>query len=88
MDLNLKMAEYFNMNEDDRDNFVIEMANFYYERWVNTENESIFHFTINELLFRLEMEHRLAIKTENYERADVYYKLCRIFHKIKDEQTF
>ena len=82
--MNLKIQEYFKLSEEEKEDFVAELGHFYYERWINEENQYIFHFTIDELLFRLEMEHRLAVKTESYERAEIYYKLCRVFNHLKE----
>lgn len=88
VDWNLHITEYFKMDEQQREDVVVGLADFYYNRWVNIENEEIFHFTINELMFRLEMEHKFAIKSESYERAEIYFKLLRIFNEIKQEKKF
>ena len=88
MDWNLAVADYFNLNEKQREEVVVGLAKFYYERWINEENDSIFDFTINELLFRLELEYRFAIQSEVYERAEIYHKLIRIFHQIKEDKEF
>jgi hypothetical protein len=88
MDWNLAVADYFNLNEEQRDEVVVGLAKFYYDRWINTENPEIFDFTIDELIFRLELEHKFAVKGEVYERAEIYHKLLRIFHQIKEEKEF
>jgi hypothetical protein len=87
MDLNLKIKQYFKLSEEQKEDLVAELVHFYYERWINEENAYIFHFTIDELLFRLEMEHRLAVKSESYERAEIYFKLSRVFHHIKETKN-
>jgi hypothetical protein len=88
VDWNLQITEYFKMSEEEREGVIVGLAEFYYNRWVNSENEQIFHFTIDELMFRLEMEHKFAIQSESYERAEIYFKLLRIFNEIKHEKTF
>jgi hypothetical protein len=88
VDWNLQITEYFNMTEEEREDVIVGLADFYYNRWVNAENQEIFDFTINELMFRLEMEHRFAVKTESYERAEIYFKLLRVFNEIKLQKTF
>lgn len=88
VDWNLQITEYFKLDEEKREDVIVGLADFYYNRWVNTENQEIFDFTINELMFRLEMEHRFAVKSESYERAEIYFKLLRIFNEIKLQKTF
>ena len=88
VDWNLHITEYFKLDEQGREDIIVGLAQFYYERWVNDENESIFDFTINELMFRFELEHRFALKTESYERAEIYFKLLKVFNEIKETKTF
>ena len=88
VDWNLHITEYFKLDEEGREEVIVGLSKFYYERWVNDENESIFDFTINEIMFRFELEHRFALQSESYERAEIFYKLLRIFNEIKEQKTF
>lgn len=84
-DIRFKITNYFSLPKDERDELIIELSNFYYNRWINLDTEEKFEFTINELMFRLELEYKLALKHEEYNRVEIYQKLGRIFHSLKEK---
>jgi len=84
-DLRLKITEYFSMNKIDRDILIRDLTNFYFDRNVSTRNPNEFEISIGQLLFHLELEYKFALKSEAYNRAEIYQKLCRIFHNIREK---
>ena len=84
-DLRLRITEYFNLSIKDREDLIEDLVEFYFEKNVSIKNQNEFEISINQLLFSLELEHRFAIKSEAYNRAEIYQKLSRIFWEIKEE---
>lgn len=84
-DLRLKIADYFNMSYVQRDLLIRELTDFYFEKNVSTRNPNEFEVSISQLLYWLELEHKFALKTEDYNRVEIYQKLCRIFNSIREK---
>ena len=85
IDLRLKINEYFSLSISDRDQLIADLVEFYFSRNVSVRTLNEFEVSIGQLIFNLEMEHNFAVKSEAYNRAEIYFKLCRIFHQIRDE---
>lgn len=83
-DLRLKITDYFNLSDTERKELIVELVDFYFERNVSTKNKNEFEVSIGQLIFHLELEHRFAVKSESYNRAEIYSKLARIFHNIRE----
>jgi hypothetical protein len=84
-DLRLKISEYFKLSLEDRDNLIKDLTDFYFDKNVSTRTLQEFDTSINQLIFWLEMEYKFALKTEAYNRVEIYQKLSRIFHLIKEK---
>jgi hypothetical protein len=41
---------------------------------------------MNDLITRLDLEHKHGVDTENYERAEIFYRLTQIFMEIQYEE--
>jgi hypothetical protein len=88
MDWNYPIKDYFKLSEEKREEYLTALAKFYYEKNVSTENAEKFDFTMNYLITRLHMENIHAEKNEDYERAEIFYKLTRLFMEIQEEKEF
>lgn len=84
-DLRLKITEYFNLSKEDRKKLISELTEFYFENNVSTRTQNEFEISIGQLIFHLELEYRFAIKSESYNRAEIYSKLSKIFHNIREQ---
>lgn len=84
-DIRFRITNYFDLSKEEREQVILDLSEFYYQKWISTENKEIFDFTINELLFRFELERKFALKSEDYHRVEIFTKLGRIFHQLKDK---
>lgn len=84
-DLRLKITNYFDLNETERRDFIQELTDFYFTKNVSTRSVQEFEVSIGQLIFHIDLEHRLAVKTEAYNRAEIYSKLSKIFHNIRKQ---
>lgn len=88
MDWNYPVSEYFKLAPEKRDEYLVELAKFYYNKFVVTDNQEIFYFTINECIFKFMQEEKQARTNEDYERAEIFYQLTRLFIQIQEEKEF
>lgn len=84
-DLRLKITEYFNLSPSDRKKLIVDLVDFYFEKNVSTRTKNEFEVSIGQLLFNLELEYRFALKSESYNRAEIYSKLTTIFNNIRNQ---
>lgn len=84
-DLRLKITEYFNLPPSDRKKLIVDLVDFYFEKNVSTRTKNEFEVSIGQLLFNLELEYRFALKSESYNRAEIYSKLTTIFNNIRNQ---
>lgn len=84
-DLRLRIAEYFKLSKENKEELIRDLARYYYQRWVDEENKDVKLFTIEELIFRFEIELKMAEKFEAYERAEIYHHLLKIYHQLKEQ---
>lgn len=88
MDWNYPVAEFFKLTPDKREEYIIELAKFYYNKFVVTDSREIFEFTMNECILKFHYEEKAARKNEDYERAEIFYQLTRIFIQLQEEKEF
>jgi hypothetical protein len=81
-DIRFRVTNYFELSQEDREALIVELSEFYYEKWINTDTNEKFEFTIGELIFRLDLEKQFALKTEEYHRVEIYQKLGKVFYKL------
>lgn len=84
-DLRLKINEYFSLNKSERELLIRELTNFYFDKNVSVRTPDEFEVSINQLVFALELEYKFALKSEAYNRVEIYQKLCRIFNEIREK---
>ena len=84
-DLRLKISEYFKLNVPQRDLLIRELTNFYFDKNVSVRNPQEFEVSVSQLLYMLELEYKFALKSEAYNRVEIYQKLCKIFHNIREK---
>ena len=83
-DFRERITEYFSYSDEERKQLITEFSQFYFEKNVSTKNIDEFELTIDQLIFFLEMEWKFSIKSESYNRAEIYSKLSKIFYNIKE----
>jgi hypothetical protein len=83
-DFRERISEYFSYSDEERKQLITELSQFYFEKNVSTKNLDEFELTIDQLIFFLEMEWKFSIKSESYNRAEIYSKLSKIFYNIKE----
>jgi hypothetical protein len=83
-DFRERITEYFSYSDEERKQLITELSQFYFEKNVSTKNIDEFELTIDQLIFFLEMEWKFSIKSESYNRAEIYSKLSKIFYNIKE----
>lgn len=84
-DLRLKITDYFKLPPSQRRQLIIDLVDFYFEKNVSLRTRNEFEISIGQLIFNLELEYKFALKSESYNRVEIYQKLSRIFHTIRDE---
>jgi len=84
-DLRLKITDYFNLNKEERYKLILDLTEFYLDNNVSKRTKNEFEVSIGQLIFHLELEHRFAIRSESYNRAEIYSKLSSIFRNIREE---
>lgn len=80
MDWNYPVSRFFKLTKEKREEYIMELGKFYYQKWVSEENEEIRAFTMLECIETFDKNEERAIKNEDYERAEIFNKLSRIFH--------
>jgi hypothetical protein len=85
MDWNYPINKYFELTEEQQDECIVELAKFYSKRFISRRTKELFEFTLNDLITRLDLEHKHGVDTENYERAEIFYRLTQIFMEIQYE---
>ena len=88
MDWNLPVRDFFKLSPEKREEYLLTLAKFYYQKYVATESKEVFDFTMNELINKLHYEEKIARQLEEYERAEIFYKLTRLFMEIQEEKEF
>jgi hypothetical protein len=83
-DFRERITEYFSYSDEERKQLITELSQFYFEKNVSTKNIDEFELTIDQLIFFLEMEWKFSIKSESYNRAEIYSKLSKIFYNIRE----
>lgn len=86
MDWNYPVNKFFELTEDKQDECIVELAKFYSNRFISRRNRELFDFTLNDLIRRFMMEEKYAMEIENYERAEIFYRLTRIFMELQEEE--
>lgn len=84
-DLRLKITDYFKLSPSQRRQLIIDLVDFYFERNVSLRNQNEFETSIGQLIFNLELEYKFALKSESYNRVEIYQKLSKIFHTIRED---
>lgn len=82
-DLRLKITNYFELSKEERNKLIKDLTDFYFTKNVSTRSVEEFEISIGQMIFHMELEHRLAIKGEAYNRAEIYFQLSRIFHNLR-----
>lgn len=88
MDWNYPVKDYFKLSPDKRDEYLVELAKFYYNKFVVSDSKEIFDFTTTELIIKFHFEEDRARMNEDYERAEIFYQLTRLFYQIQEEKEF
>jgi len=83
-DFRERITEYFSYSQEDREKLILELSQFYFEKNVSVKNIDEFHLTIDQLIFFIDMEYKFSLKSESYNRAEIYSKLSKIFYNIKE----
>ena len=86
MDWNYPVSEYFKLAPDKRDEYLVELAKYYYNKFVVSDTQEIFDFTTNECILKFHYEEQKARINEDYERAEIFFQLTRLFIQIQDEK--
>lgn len=87
MDWNYPVKDFFKLSIEKREEYLIGLAKFFYEKHVITDTQEMFDVTMNDLIYRFLREESYAKRHEDYERAEIYYKLGRLFMEIQEEKT-
>lgn len=84
-DLRLKIVEYFSHSKTEREQIIEELTKFYFDKNVSLDSRDAFEKSIDQLIFSLQLEYQFALKSESYNRVEIYQKLARIFWNIKEK---
>jgi len=84
-DFRERITEYFSFSPKERDELILELSQFYFEKNVSTKNIDEFLLTIDQLIFFIDMEYKFSLKTESYNRSEIYSKLSKIFYNIREQ---
>lgn len=82
MNWDYPVDRFFLLTKEQQREYIDEIAKHYFRKWVSQENLSVYAFTLNECIESFERIHRVAVKEEDYERAEIFFQLIRIFHEI------
>lgn len=85
MDWNYPVNKFFELSEEEQNECIVELAKFYSKRFISKRTKELFEFTINDLITRLLLEEKYASEIENFERAEIFYRLAQIFMEIQSE---
>lgn len=84
MDWNYPVNKFFELPNEKREEYVLELAKHYFKHSVSKKDSDSFEGSTNVLINRFQLEERKARKEEDYERAEIYYQLARIFIELQD----
>lgn len=79
VDWDKDINQYFKMPIEEREEVISTLAKRYFELIVDNSTETSFNSSMGYLIHQLDLRHRLALKEEEYERADIFYKLIKIY---------
>jgi len=74
------VSKFFRLSKEKREEYIMELGKFYYTKWVSEENEDIRTFTMLECIETFDKNHERALREEDYEKAEIFNQLSRIFH--------
>lgn len=86
MDWDLPVNQFFTLSEEKQNECISELAKFYAKRFVSRRTKELFEFTTNDLITRFLLEEKYASEIENYERAEIFYRLAQIFMELQQEE--
>jgi hypothetical protein len=86
MDWDYPVKDFFKLSIEKREEYLLGLAKFFYDKHVVTDSRELFDVTMNDLIFTFIREENMAKKYEDYERAEIYYKLGRLFMEIQEEK--
>jgi len=87
MDWNYPVNKFFELNEEQQNECIIELAQFYSKKFISKRTRELFEFTTNDLITKLLLEERHASETENFERAEIFYRLAQIFMELQEKDN-
>lgn len=82
---NFDIKTYFQLNDDDKKDVILKVAEEFYLAYVDTTDDVLFMMTVNYSLEKIVDEWRQALREENYELADILYKVGKIFLNLKKQ---
>ena len=88
MDWDYPIKDFFKLSVEERDEYILELVKEYYKKFIKTNTEQEFNDSMNLLIFKLMTEELIANKTEQYEKAEIFYKMTRVFMELQDEKQF
>ena len=88
MDWNYPIKDFFKLPNEKREEYLMGLAKFYYEKFVVTDSRELFDFTMNELIMKFYVEERISKHREDYERAEIFYQMIKIFNQLQEEKEF
>jgi len=59
--------KYFIYSQEEKERYVAEIAKYYYEKYVSTENRELCLTSINELILFFELKIKVCETNEEYE---------------------
>lgn len=87
MDWDYPVNKFFELTEDQQNECISELAKFYSKKFISKRTRELFDFTTNDLITRLLLEEKHASETENFERAEIFYRLAQIFMELQGEEN-
>lgn len=84
MNWDLLIEDYFKLPEEDREQYIQELYEFYVKKWVNEEDEFTYKITLHDLIKKVSRSWKEFEKAEKFEEAEILFKVRKKLMKLKN----